>query len=117
MGKVFALGKGIKLIKEANGLAVLAHPITIKKSPEALDDLIGQLVSHGLDGIEVYHSEHSSQQSEEYLKLANKYNLLISAGSDYHGPIVKPEIELGRGKNNIKIKQLSLVDKINSRKV
>lgn len=106
----------IKLIKEAGGLAVLAHPITLKKSPEELDDLVGQLVDFGLDGIEVYHSEHSEQNCEEYLHLADKYNLLISAGSDYHGPIVKPSIELGRGKNNIKVKQLSLLDEINSRK-
>lgn len=114
--KGLSIEEGIKLIKEANGLAVLAHPITLKKSPEELDELVGQLVDQGLDGIEVYHSEHSAQNSEEYLTLANKYNLLVSAGSDYHGPIVKPNIELGKGKNNIKVKQLSLLDTINSRR-
>lgn len=106
----------IKLIKDAGGLAVLAHPITLKKSQEELDILVGQLVDFGLDGIEVYHSEHSEKNCEEYLNLADKYNLLISAGSDYHGPIVKPNIELGRGKNNIKVKQLTLLDAINSRR-
>ena len=55
--------------------------------------------------------------SEKYLNLANKYNLLISAGSDYHGINVKPDIEIGRGyKNNVKIKRLSLVDEIKRRK-
>ena len=82
----------IKLIKEAGGLAVLAHPITLKKSKEELDDLVGQLVNYGLDGIEVYHSDHSPENNEEYLNLANKYNLLISGGSDYHGPNAKPDI-------------------------
>ena len=44
----------------------------------------------------------------------NKYDLLISGGSDYHGKTIKPDIELGTGKNNgIRIKKLSLLDKLN----
>ena len=54
----------------------------------------------------------------EYFKtIANKYDLLISGGSDYHGPKVKPDIELGTGRNNnLNIKQLSLVDELHRRK-
>lgn len=106
----------ISLIKEAGGLSVLAHPITLKKSPEELDGLVGQLVELGLDGIEVYHSDHLEENVAQYLKIAEKYNLLISAGSDYHGFNVKPEIELGRGRNNFKVKKLTLLDQINLRK-
>ena len=48
-----------------------------------------------------------------YLEIANKYGLLISGGSDFHGKTVKPDIELGTGKdNNIRIKKLSLLDKL-----
>ena len=48
-----------------------------------------------------------------YLKIANEHNLLISGGSDYHGKLVKPDIELGTGKNNnLNIKKLTLLDKI-----
>lgn len=61
-------------------------------------------------------SDTTKEEMNFYLKLANKYNLLISGGSDYHGRIVKPEIEIGTGQNNnLKIKQLSLVDEIKSR--
>lgn len=116
IAKGITMQESIKLIKDAGGLAVLAHPITLKRTPDELDTLVGQLVGLGLDGIEVYHSEHSPKNSEEYLQLANKYNLLVSGGSDYHGPSVKPNIKLGRGKDNIKIKQLTLLDEINSRK-
>lgn len=105
----------IKLIKNAGGLAVLAHPITLEKDPQELDLCIRELVEYGLDGIEVFHSEHSHKNIEEYICLANKYNLLVSGGSDYHGENTKPDIELGRGKNNIKIKQLTLIDRINAR--
>lgn len=48
-----------------------------------------------------------------YLEIANKYGLLINGGSDFHGKTVKPDIKLGTGKdNNIRIKKLSLLDKL-----
>ena len=48
-----------------------------------------------------------------YLSIATEYGLLVSGGSDFHGKSVKPDVELGTGKNNnIKIKKLSLLDKL-----
>ena len=71
------------------------------------------MVSYGLKGIEVYHSSHSKEEMNYYLEIANKYDLLISGGSDFHGKTVKPDIELGTGKNNnIRIKKLSLLDRL-----
>ena len=49
---------------------------------------------------------------DKYLKIANAYNLLISGGSDYHGKNTKPDVEIGIGKNNLKIKKLSILDKL-----
>ena len=78
--------------------------------------LLKEMINCGLMGIEVYHSSHTKEEIEYYLEIANKYNLLISGGSDYHGITVKPDIELGTGKkNNIKIKSLSLIDEVNNR--
>ena len=114
--------KGIKarecihLIKDANGLSVLAHPNQLLMDDYELEETLKKLISYGLDGIEVYHSGHSNEEVEKYLELANKYNLLISAGSDYHGDNVKPDIEIGYGyKDNVKVKQISLVDEIKRR--
>ena len=59
--------------------------------------------------------EIAEKLEEEFLRLADKYNLLISGGSDYHGPNVKPDVELGTGKKNVKVKQLTLLDAINRR--
>lgn len=106
----------IELIKNANGLAVIAHPHSLELSPRELESFIEELVSYGLDGIEVYHSNHNEEMVDEYLRLAEKYDLLISGGSDYHGPVVKPDVGLGTGKDNIKIKKLSLLDEIHKRK-
>lgn len=106
----------IRLIKDANGLSVLAHPNQLLMDDYELEETLKRLISYGLDGIEVYHSGHSNEEVEKYLNLANKYNLLISAGSDYHGDNVKPDIEIGSGyKDNVKVKQISLVDEIKRR--
>ena len=90
----------IKTIKKANGIAILAHPKTLKLDCENFENKIKELISYGLDGIECYHSTHTFDEIEEYIRIAKKYNLLISKGSDYHGPRVTPEIELGRGKQD-----------------
>lgn len=90
----------IEAIKKANGIAILAHPKTLKLSHDDLENKIKELISYGLDGIECYHSTHTFDEIEEYKDIAKKYDLLISKGSDYHGPNVTPEVELGRGKNN-----------------
>jgi hypothetical protein len=70
----------IELIHEANGLAVMAHP-GLNRSDEVIPDL----VDAGLDGIECFHTKHSTAVSEHYLEIADKYNLLVTGGSDCHG--------------------------------
>jgi hypothetical protein len=68
------------------------------------------MIKIGLKGIECYHSSYTKEEEKFYLKIANKYNLLISGGSDYHGKS-KPNIMIGTGKDdNLHIKKLSLND-------
>ena len=117
--KISDLKKGISyeeclnLIKNAGGIAVLAHPKTLECSDEELSLIIKNLKAHGLEGIEAYHSTHTREDIEKYIRLANKYNLLISGGSDYHGPLVKPDVKLGTGTNeNIKVKKLTITEKL-----
>lgn len=106
----------IELIANSNGIPVLAHPKSLELSEKEFLILLKEMIRCGLMGIEVYHSSHSPEEMEYYLKIANEYGLLVSGGSDYHGPIVKPDINLGTGiNNNLKIKKLSLVDEISKR--
>jgi len=103
----------ISLIQNSCGIPVLAHPKTLKMNENELIELIEKMVRCGLKGIEVYHSTHSITEINLYLKIAQKYNLLISGGSDYHGKISKPDVEIGTGiGNNLKIKKLSLLNNI-----
>ncbi len=120
--KIGDVAKGIsfsecaELIHNAGGLVILAHPESLEESGDKLESTIKHLIDNGLDGIEVYHSNHSNEQVEEYLALAKKYNLLISGGSDFHGINVKPDVSLGTGKGNIAVTEISLLNKINNRK-
>lgn len=72
--------EGIELIHQAGGLAVMAHP-----GLNRTDEVIPHLVESGLDGIECFHTKHSTAMSERYLGIADKYNLLVTGGSDCHG--------------------------------
>ena len=90
----------IKLIKEAKGTPVLAHPQTLKLSDNDLEDKIRELIGYGLEGLECYHSNQTLEEMQKFRELALKYKLLITKGSDYHGPVVKPNIRLGTGINN-----------------
>jgi len=58
--------------------------------------VVRDLVEMGLRGIEVYYHAHNAGQSAEYLRLAKRYGLVVTGGSDFHGAI-KPGILMGRG--------------------
>ena len=103
----------LELIIKSGGIPVLAHPKSLVLREKEFLVLLKDMISCGLKGIEVYHSSHTKEEMKYYLEIANKYDLLISGGSDFHGRIVKPDIELGSGKNNnIKIKKLLLLDRL-----
>ena len=70
----------INLIHHAGGLAVMAHP-----GLNHNDDLIPDLVAAGMDGIECFHTKHSTTLNQRYLMIADKYRLLVTGGSDCHG--------------------------------
>ena len=72
--------EGVELIHQAGGLAVMAHP-----GLNRTDDIIPDLVAAGLDGIECFHTKHSTVMAERYLEIAEKYHLLVTGGSDCHG--------------------------------
>ncbi|MDK2886630.1 MAG: 3,5-nucleoside bisphosphate phosphatase [Thermosipho sp. (in: thermotogales)] len=88
------MDESIELISNAGGIAVMAHPYQTNLEGEELEKLVKKLVSYGLKGIEVYYSKHTPQMIEEYERLAEKYNLVKTAGSDFHGKNT-PDIKLG----------------------
>lgn len=93
---------GIRAIRRAGGIPVLAHPVYLKQTYDQLDKLIPELKEYGLIGIEAYYSEHSNEDTGKFLRLAIKHNLLATGGSDFHGSF-KSGIELGRGRGNLNV--------------
>ena len=84
----------IRLLHDAGGVAVLAHPTTVPEA--AREPLVRELAALGLDGLEVQHSKHGAAERERYQALARELGLVPTGGSDFHGEN-KPDVELGRG--------------------
>lgn len=70
----------IDLIHHAGGVAVMAHP-----GLTHCDEVIPSMVDSGLDGLECFHTKHSTAIAEHYLEIADRFNLLVTGGSDCHG--------------------------------
>ena len=88
--------KAMELINAAGGKAVLAHPESLKLDDSGLESLVKELASFGLGGIEVDYNNHGDQSSQKFRKLAAKFNLFVTGGSDFHGE-TKPHVKLGQG--------------------
>ena len=93
--EVLTPADAIALLHRAGGVAVMAHPGLVPLSEAALADQVAALHGDaGLDGIEALYSQHSQADTERFLGLARRYELLVTGGSDFHGT-PKPHVPLG----------------------
>ena len=105
--------QAIALIHEAGGIAVLAHPPLYHMSMSKLDELVNRLTKAGLDGIEGIYTTYHQGEERDMKRLANKYNLIITGGSDFHGT-TKPKTDLAVGYGSLKVSD-SILQKITER--
>lgn len=82
----------VEIIYEAGGIPVVAHPCDIQDA----EKLITDLMNYGLRGLEAYHRKHSPAMVEYYSSLAEKYNLIVTGGSDFHAPNMNNMIVMGK---------------------
>lgn len=92
----------LKLIQDAGGTAILAHPYSYKFSKSEVETLLNYLIPLGLAGMECYYSTYDNGQTQELRSMALAKGLLVSGGSDFHG-VVKPDISIGIGRGNLKV--------------
>ena len=93
--------QAIEIILGAGGIPVLAHPGLLNcKNEDQFDHLIAGLKEMGIQGIEVYYSEHTPDQTRFFAELAQRHDLLMTGGTDFHGTI-QPEIKMGSGRGNL----------------
>lgn len=83
--------EAIGLIHGADGMAVLAHPGLI-----GTPGTLGAALGLGFDGLEAYHVDHSTSQTQRLLRLAREHGLCATGGSDSHGPLGPTPVEIGQ---------------------
>ncbi len=91
----------IELIRELGAVPVWAHPL-IHMNYEECDRFLPIAKAHGLVGLETIYSLYSEEDTQFAEKMSEKYQLLKSGGSDFHGAN-KPDIAIGKGKGNLEI--------------
>lgn len=84
----------VEVLKAAGGKVSLAHPYQVRLDDEALEELVRRLAGWGLDAVECFYPRHTPEQTAFYQRLAAKYGLRVTGGSDFHGERVKPDIGL-----------------------
>lgn len=94
--------QAVGVIREAGGIAVLAHPCYLKLESHEFEALLDQLMDAGLVGLEVHYSQHTRADVHSFARWARKKELLPTGGSDFHGTN-KPHISLGMGPEGEKL--------------
>jgi len=90
------VGEAVRLIRNAGGVAVLAHPMELKMGEMALEALVHEWKGQGLAGVEVWHPSAANNHAAFLLGLAQRENMLITGGSDFHGETVR-KTDIGEG--------------------
>jgi predicted metal-dependent phosphoesterase TrpH len=91
--------KAITMILECGGLPVLAHPIQLRYENDAqLERVVKDLLDMGLVGIEVIHSDHDASMVEKYSAMADRFGLIKTGGSDFHGANKKIDLGTANGR-------------------
>jgi 3',5'-nucleoside bisphosphate phosphatase len=87
--------KACQLIVSAGGIPVIAHPYSLNQDdPDRFEEVLLSLIDMGLQGIEAYYPKHTKDQTRMYVRLASKFDLVVSGGTDFHGAN-KPGVKLG----------------------
>lgn len=103
--------QAVELILRAGGIPILAHPVLYRMSDAALEELIAQLKEAGLIGMECIYSTYSPAEERDMKRLADKYGLICSGGSDFHGK-AKPGLDLATGYGKLFVPETILDDLI-----
>jgi len=95
---VYSVEEVFNMISQAGGIGILAHPVQLRRAGLDLEIAIRELLHSGLDGIEVFYPTHSKKTRIELKRYVDKFSLVMTGGSDYHGSI-RPGTTLAGGKN------------------
>jgi 3',5'-nucleoside bisphosphate phosphatase len=96
------LGEALRIVKEAGGRAIAAHPLSLFVSWGRLATIMDEWKALGVDGIEAYHPTAKLNHCKRVERMARERGFRVTAGSDFHGAI-RPDRKLGRTAGNLVI--------------
>jgi len=96
------LAQAIRLVKDAGGLAIAAHPLSLFVSWSHLAGIMDEWKELGIDGIEAYHPAAKISHCRRLERMARERGFHVTAGSDFHGDL-RPERKLGKTAGNLTI--------------
>jgi predicted metal-dependent phosphoesterase TrpH len=102
-----SLPAAVELIREAGGVAVLAHPGLIH-AEHGLETTVREAAAAGIAGLECHHPGHNDETITACLRLAERFGLVVTGGSDFHGAI-RPDADLGHGPGGMTFSEEFLV--------
>ena len=106
--------QAIALIRQAGGIAVLAHPYLLRiRDRQRFETLVADLKDAGLEGIEVFYPEHPPAETSYYSRLAERLGLVQTGGTDFHGSL-KPKLQMGSADGGFFV-PCSIYDELSSR--
>ena len=83
--ELISINEALDVIKASGGISIVAHPSTLKRTHEELEELMIEYKALGLDGMEAYSSHSLPENKSIYEDIALRNGLIISCGSDFHG--------------------------------
>lgn len=99
---LYSFAEAVELIHESGGKAFLAHPFAYGMKDNEVEFLVQVAVNAGIDGIELKHSSNKNDHVQKVRSFADRYNLLCSGGTDFHGK-TKPGLELVNAYGNVNV--------------
>ena len=100
--EIITPAEAIQAIRNAGGFPVLAHPCLYRLGWMQTEELVRSLKELGLGGMECWHSSNYAEESSKLCRMADRYSLLPTGGSDFHGA-AKPDIQIGSGRGNLRV--------------
>ena len=97
----------VRYLVRFGGVPVLAHPMQYRLSDQEMNELVSSLKEEGLAGIEIYYSSHKPSDTAALSRIAQRYDLLPSGGSDFHGAN-KKNLDLGTGYGHLYVPETLL---------
>ena len=106
--------RAIALARASGGVAVLAHPLSTRLAPDALESAVGELASLGLAGVEALYGRYDPEERAGLAAMARRLGLAVAGGSDHHGTY-KPDLAVGVGRGDLEVPD-SALDELEARR-